>query len=649
MHSKHLHSKFYLHGLNMAKNSRHYQKGIKLFYDGNKAEAFKCFVKGATNGDCFAMAMYIVSLFTGQGVLPDKKKAKENFEDCLNDIIKEIEDGSIEALRLRAELSLLNPARFDEGNIYKCLQEAADGGDKYAMLRLAELYFQEDERSWDVEKGYKFACDAYENGVESAMVILAKYWGDKYERDKFDAMFEECKKANAVCKSFVGECYFDGKYVENDEKLAYKFLKKAADEGEIKSQILLAKALRDGIGTKKDVYAGVTLLQQVGEYCVEALSELGYWYENALGVARLINESLKYYKQASDLGDYYSKQKYEKLYTQTPKGKKAKELEALMENVKLGDVTAQHDLAVKYLEGDGVRKNLKKAIELFTLAAKQNHTNAICKLCDIYYRDEYGICDYKKAFNMCGALIDNEQYISQSNAIIVHGRIATMYRKGLGVQMDIDKAIEHYKRCVELGNFEGYYHLGKIFETNKYGRQMVDRAISLYQKGADKGDDACIAQLAYIYAEGSIVPANEKLAVEYALKSDALGSSSCHSLLAKAYWEARGGVDENWQKARKYAESGLKHFADDWWALGVLGDIYKSGCGVEQDEIKGFGYHLRAAKTGCVNAQYCVAVNYAYGNGVAKDLQEAVYWCQKAADAGHQKAKEFLKELYTMI
>jgi hypothetical protein len=36
---------------------------------------------------------------------------------------------------------------------------------------------------------------------------------------------------------------------------------------------------------------------------------------------------------------------------------------------------------------------------------------------------------------------------------------------------------------------------------------------------------------------------------------------------------------------------------------------------------------------------------YADGQGVAKDLEEAVKWLRRAANQGHGEAKEFLKEL----
>ena len=45
-----------------------------------------------------------------------------------------------------------------------------------------------------------------------------------------------------------------------------------------------------------------------------------------------------------------------------------------------GSATAQYDLALRYLNGDGVEKNLETAQKWFGEAAKQGHSGAIKKL-----------------------------------------------------------------------------------------------------------------------------------------------------------------------------------------------------------------------------------------------------------------------------
>ncbi len=635
----------------MKNASRFYQKGIKLFFDGNRVEAVKLFEEGSNGGDNYASAMLAISLYLGQGVLPDKKRAEKLILGCLKEIASCAKAGDADAMRLQAQMYMCDPCKYDNDIAHKFLESAAQSGDKYAKLRLGEIYLGEDERFVDADEAYKYALDAYDLGVESALVVLSKSCVLRLDRDNFDKYFALAKKGNALCQCYVGECYLNGAsiispYAEKDEKKAYKYLSKAANDGEECAQILLAKMIRDGVGTKQDVYKAMTMLEKTAQTSVDAIVEIAVSYRDGLGVARLLAEARKYFRKAASYGDFYSKQEYEKLYLKTPKGKKEAETKAIIQKASEGDWKAQYQLGIKYAQGDGVKKDAQKAIECFKVGVQHGDIASLCWLCDMYYRSEYGICNYEKAFELCNKLIEHPQ-LSDSNRALTYGRIAYMYSNAKGVEYNLDKAVEMFKRSAEYGSSDAYFELGKLFFSDKYDCKNVERAIGLFKKGAQLDNEKCINQLAYIYFEGAQVEPDYALGVKYALASDRMGNTGCHSLLATAYWNGKG-VEENWQLAKKYAESGLKAFEDDWWALGVLGDLYIRGCGVEKNVTKGFAYHLRAAKTGCVAAQYVVAQNYANGTCGQRDIDKAIYWCKEAIKNGSTQAKTLLAELKKM-
>lgn len=64
------------------------------------------------------------------------------------------------------------------------------------------------------------------------------------------------------------------------------------------------------------------------------------------------------------------------------------ELECLIKNAEQGDVEAQYHLGLRYLEGNGLKKNEKTAAELFKKAMEQGHLDAQRKLawCHLYGR-----------------------------------------------------------------------------------------------------------------------------------------------------------------------------------------------------------------------------------------------------------------------
>lgn len=61
---------------------------------------------------------------------------------------------------------------------------------------------------------------------------------------------------------------------------------------------------------------------------------------------------------------------------------------------------------------------------------------------------------------------------------------------------NIRKAIKYLEKAVELGYLKAYLNLGKCYENAQGVEKNMDRARSLYQEGAKKGDTDC--KLAYI-------------------------------------------------------------------------------------------------------------------------------------------------------
>lgn len=69
-----------------------------------------------------------------------------------------------------------------------------------------------------------------------------------------------------------------------------------------------------------------------------------------------------------------------------------------------------------------------------------------------------------------------------------------------------------------------------------------------------------------------------------------------------------------------------------------LGNMYRSGQGVDKDWGKACQWYLLAADAGNAHAQYNLGMRYYNGQGVPKDLQQATLWWAKSADQGHTQA-----------
>ena len=64
------------------------------------------------------------------------------------------------------------------------------------------------------------------------------------------------------------------------------------------------------------------------------------------------------------------------------------------------------------------------------------------------------------------------------------------------------------------------------------------------------------------------------------------------------------------------------------------------------DFEKGFNWIQAAAEQGDIDAQYFLAVEFAIGENITRDPENAVFWYQKAAYLGHPEAQYNLGVMY---
>lgn len=66
----------------------------------------------------------------------------------------------------------------------------------------------------------------------------------------------------------------------------------------------------------------------------------------------------------------------------------------------------------------------------------------------------------------------------------------------------------------------------------------------------------------------------------------------------------------------------------------LLGDLYLSGKGVEQNYVKARGWYVKAVKAGNAQAQHRLGVLYKHGWGVKQDINLAMSWFEQSAPQG---------------
>ncbi|MDO8881800.1 caspase family protein [Pseudotabrizicola sp.] len=185
--------------------------------------------------------------------------------------------------------------------------------------------------------------------------------------------------------------------------------------------------------------------------------------------------------------------------------------------VKLGYLGAYHNLGNHYRRGEIVKRDLVKALELFTYAAERGHPEDAYNVGILYRDGEGGVPqdfsrahewfekaaqqDYPSAFDKLGlmaksgegekadaekaaALFARGAELGDSSAMV---NLASAYRKGEGVQQDFDQAFGLYRRAAQLRRTSAYTSLGDIYLKGQ-GREVdMTEALFWFQLAARQG------------------------------------------------------------------------------------------------------------------------------------------------------------------
>jgi len=206
------------------------------------------------------------------------------------------------------------------------------------------------------------------------------------------------------------------------------------------------------------------------------------------------------------------------------------------------------------------------------------------------------------------------------------GRIAQLYWLGLGVEMNLPKAMELYKEITfKKGNFNDLYYLYHLdYQIKEYQKGNFDsEAIALfmeymYLQMMGESSDVLIAKLTQS-ADLGYPPAQVELCIIY----------SNFQEFKKAMFYLDKAVDANYVPA-----------------LCQMGGVYYTGYGKKKDYNKAKECYEKAAEQGDPNAQNKLGVLY-FKNLINAEKgytnkEMAWYWINTAAEQGYIQAAENL-------
>ena len=301
---------------------------------------------------------------------------------------------------------------------------------------------------------------------------------------------------------------------------------------------------------------------------------------------------------------------------------------------------AQYSLANLYYYGNGVEKDLSQAFLWYRKSSAQGQPYASYAIAQMYNKGEYVNQSeetaqryYKSALSGFLKLESKDQ--ADDN---LYYKLGSMFKKGLGTDIDMDRAIDYFKRSAEMNNKNGLYEYGKELLLGEHIPQDKEKAVKLLEKAIklENINAKRILALEHITAEHLEQDIDKGLAMLTEC-ADSGDTCACYKL-GKIYFKGEI-VLQDLDKAEKY----LLLAEDNEFTQYALGKLYLQK--EKYDVQKAVDYFEKSADKNMWSS-YQLGRLYLFGSeGLEKDKTKAVEWLTKSANDGNEYAQNMLNNM----
>lgn len=205
------------------------------------------------------------------------------------------------------------------------------------------------------------------------------------------------------------------------------------------------------------------------------------------------------------------------------------ELNNIESNIETSDTDEIYKLAYAHYNGLGVKKDLKRAEDLYIQAAENGNVEAMVALGDLYVvnitpleRQLYGVpWDSVKSFYW----YEKAAEAGHVESMVIVGNYTYA---GKGTPKDFSNAVIWYNKAIEKGSLEAMYELG-----DRYSYKNDEKAFFYWQQAAEKDHLPSIKRLGEMYSN---------LTIQY-FKGDSKKFVKKHKNIEKAFFWYKKACD----------------------------------------------------------------------------------------------------------
>lgn len=289
----------------------------------------------------------------------------------------------------------------------------------------------------------------------------------------------------------------------------------------------------------------------------------------------------------------------------------AKAAELFSQAAAKNHISAQFNLGLMYLTGNGLKQDKELAKKWLSKAAQSGDQNA--KYC---LDKEFKNADKSGQLSIPNEWITNA--MSQKNAEALN-RLANLYLQGHWVHQDKKLAYYWFFEAAEKGSADAQNTLGLAYQFGDYVEQNDTTALEWYRKAADQNDALAQYHLGLMHHDGIGTTKDLYQAAEWYKKAASQGLAAAQVNLGYFYMQEQ--VNPDYTEALKWYQKAAKQ--GNSTGQYNLGFMYNKGLGCKKDYNTAKNLYIQAASQGDLGAINNLGNLFESGSGVKKNLTVA--------------------------
>ena len=502
-----------------------------LGFEQNYKESLEYYEKAAAQNDYYAEYKLGRMYLKGEGVALNLEAAEQHFIKASEKVIMANYDL---AKLYETHSEIFNKSDDYIYSLYKTaleglIEQEKDMHDSFTEIRIGNMYLNGQGTGVNVDKAIEWLSKSAEQDNPDALYQLGYIFSsEKYPVFDEDKSFEcyskaldgyiksEEENANATAEYRIGRMFVKGIGTEVDIPQGVIWLEKAALNNNSEAAYQLYKLYSEGIGIESNAERAMNFLE-ISSYLDNPFAQ--YTLGNLKIQENNITEGVKWLEKSAHsdisyanyrLGSIYSSDEYG-LYNETV----AREYYAKALNLFITayseqpDALSSYQIGQMYLNGQGTEVNVYKAIEWLSKSAEQDNPDAYYQLGYVYKYPQYGFNNEKLSAQSFNSAYDLylKQFQIEPNANIAY-KLGSIYHYGLGVEQNIEKAIEWYKQSAEMGNAKAQEKIEEINNQYKLGALSIASTVAHFGRIINTETIAAMKQR---YSSDSKVLRQEKI------------------------------------------------------------------------------------------------------------------------------------------